>query len=140
MVDIAKILTEHWEKVYTAMKSSPFGWGEIPATRRADESTASLAESIANCNKEYKMNQPSEWISVEDRLPELKEGQNFYRCFVYCETYHGDFVQNVAHFVWAVHTYGPDKNYPIGCFMNNGNKLKVTHWRPLFDIPKEKQE
>ena len=84
------------------------------------------------------------WISVEDKLPELKEhtwrtalpvnvmidGYGQYLCYP-CQDGNGVFY-------WADATYyGNDKGeHPIKCDRDT-EVLNVTHWMPLPDAPQE---
>ncbi|WP_353141268.1 DUF551 domain-containing protein [Acinetobacter pragensis] len=84
------------------------------------------------------------WISVEDKLPELKEhtwrtalpvnvmidGYGQYLCYP-CQDGNGVFY-------WADATcYGNDKGeHPIKCDRDT-DVLNVTHWMPLPDAPQE---
>lgn len=91
----------------------------VEETAQAEQETYDLGKAIASLGA-TSVPQPPQWISVEERLPELGEMVLTFRCGKMQSDYLGKNKHNPI-LIWTRE-----------CVQVNGN---VTHWQPLPDPP-----
>lgn len=77
----------------------------------------------------------SEWISVEDRLPENDYGKHWKERKYYLVMTEPSGLMRVARFGSKEHPWWIDSHNTV---MTSANYAKVTHWMPIPEPPKMK--
>lgn len=85
-----------------------------------------VALAIEACKAALAEQKPSEWISVNDRLPEESAGT----CAVLIKS--GEVLT-----AWPTYWHGSRSEFAEWTFPLDELKSKVTHWMPLPDAPTE---
>ena len=78
---------------------------------------------------------PSEWISVEERLPDNDWGKHWKDRNYYLVFTKPSGLMNVAVYGYKEHNWWVDRN---SCVLDKKNYKEVTHWMPLPEAPKMK--
>jgi len=80
----------------------------------------------------------SEWISVKDMLPELKDNGDVYihSDFVLCANIPAD-NHMAAPEIWIFFLEQEEGEKPRWAYIGENNPGEITHWMPLPSPPKE---